>query len=734
MFDTFKFFAKLFKESLKENGFSFFPAFFSLIANKVSLEKLRNTGPLKPKKSKFYVPERIIESSDLNNFKNGGKIDASYGKYEERKKSYLHHLVCNTNDTLMKGIAKTLLKETVQIKDGTVNKYCKRLNERLDCADFYAVVVAFALHIHKTTPFLSEKQFKMLKRALLGFKFWIDEPGFSKMIFWTENHQILFNTCELFAAELFPDEIFTNNRKDASGHKEHANKLILEWMDRRNRWGYYEWASSEYFDKDLAALILLAEAQDEQISESAKISLDILLLVISFDLFYGCCTSTHGRIYTKEILVGNNSNLSSIIKVIWDQQNFNEEECLSALMLAACTKYKPSEIIMELGQYNGELLTYEKSGISDKTLESIIKDYPDDRKIMCVWESGGFSNRNYLNYFIRFADKWNLWEHPFLELSGNLNRVVPRKADLKKITEGLDLEPDRIYMGEVNKVTHKTADYMLSSALDYMPGKMGNQHHIWQATLSPYAIVFTSNPGSFDELNPEIWPHSVNFCELNAYSQSKNLTPNYWVGQNRYPRVAQYKNLAIILYNIDTKKAVGESRVFDFTHIFFPRWSFDEVLEEGLWIFGRVNEGYIAFYSSRPYEQMNIDEKYKYDLKVNGTKNIYICQMGSRKEFGSFDSFVSSILRANLEIKIEKLNVNFTAPKVGKVSFSWEGDFFLDEQRIPMSRSGRIENSFCRSEYGSGKYEIIFGNKKLVLDHQKKQRRIELLNRAEITL
>ena len=52
---------------------------------------------------------------------------------------------------------------------------------------------------------------------------------------------------------------------------------------------------------------------------------------------------------------------------------------------------------------------------------------------------------------------------------------------------------------EVNKVTYKTPDYMLSSAQDYHPGEKGFQQHIWQATFGPAAVVFVTHPPCMSE-------------------------------------------------------------------------------------------------------------------------------------------------------------------------------------------------------------------------------------------
>jgi hypothetical protein len=64
-----------------------------------------------------------------------------------------------------------------------------------------------------------------------------------------------------------------------------------------------------------------------------------------------------------------------------------------------------------------------------------------------------------------------------------------RHLSLPQVREGSALSGN-----EVNTVVYKTPDYMLSSAQDYRPGESGRQEHIWQATLGPDAVVFTSHP------------------------------------------------------------------------------------------------------------------------------------------------------------------------------------------------------------------------------------------------
>ncbi len=47
---------------------------------------------------------------------------------------------------------------------------------------------------------------------------------------------------------------------------------------------------------------------------------------------------------------------------------------------------------------------------------------------------------------------------------------------------------------EVNTYTHRTPDFMLSSALDYRKGSLAAQVHAWQATFDANPLVFTNHP------------------------------------------------------------------------------------------------------------------------------------------------------------------------------------------------------------------------------------------------
>ena len=49
-----------------------------------------------------------------------------------------------------------------------------------------------------------------IEQVLIEFKYWVDEPGVDPMIFWSENHQILFAAAEYLMGQRFKDTVFPN--------------------------------------------------------------------------------------------------------------------------------------------------------------------------------------------------------------------------------------------------------------------------------------------------------------------------------------------------------------------------------------------------------------------------------------------------------------------------------------------------------------------------------------------
>ena len=144
----------------------------------------------------------------------------------------------------------------------------------------------------------------------------------------------------------------------------------------------------------------------------------------------------------------------------------------------------------------------------------------------------------------------------------------------------LEKDISRNVRDEANIYTYRTPDYMLSTAQDYRPGYGGNQHHIWQATLGPNAVCFTTYP---------------------ANDRRAGSSPNYWTGSGTLPRVAQVENVVIAVYKVSNSPLLTIPNKLSYTHAWLPRDQFDRVREQDGWVFAQKGSGYLALWSMNPY-------------------------------------------------------------------------------------------------------------------------------------
>ena len=154
-------------------------------------------------------------------------------------------------------------------------------------------------------PSFPESLRQPLEECVLNFKYWADEPGSDAMWFWSENHQILFHTCEILAGQLYPERIFTNAGQTGRWHREKGEQRALSWLLKRGAGGFSEWDSNCYFEEDLLALSHLADLADSQpVYDLATVIMDKMFLTMALNSYKGTFGSTHGRTYTPHIKGG----------------------------------------------------------------------------------------------------------------------------------------------------------------------------------------------------------------------------------------------------------------------------------------------------------------------------------------------------------------------------------------------------------------------------------------------
>jgi hypothetical protein len=233
---------------------------------------------------------------------------------------------------------------------------------------------------------------------------------------------------------------------------------------------------------------------------------------------------------------------------------------------------------------------------------------------------------------------------------------------------------------EVNKVTYKTPDYMLSSAQDYRPGAAGLDEHIWQATLSPGAVVFVNHPG--------------------CMNQKKAYRPNFWCGNRLLPRVAQWRDLLIALYRLPDDDWLG------YTHAHFPVAAFDQTSLKQGWAFARKGDAYLALTAFGGMTLIKSGPGAHRELRSTARHNVWLCQLGRAAEDGAFADFQKALLA--LPITYDDLAVSLVSLRGDPVAFGWTGPLMVKGNEQPLNGFSHYESPHCTCELGAVEMEIRY--------------------------
>ena len=313
-------------------------------------------------------------------------------------------------------------------------------------------------------------------------------------------------------------------------------------------------------------------------------------------------------------------------------------------------------------------------------------------------------------------DALNWWENDFFADFAPYRKLlfVLRKTGLlKPMARFFEWDLCRNTREEVNMITYRTPDYMLSCAQDYAPDSVrrgGDQQHIWQATMGGDAVCFTTHPARIE-----------------------GVTPNYWAGSGQLPRAAQVKNVLFCIYNLHDKRALYVPTRLFYTHAWLPKDQFDEVTEQDHWIFARKDDGYLALRSQHYYywkdeiihrqvdtrvrikrESADYPEDVERELVVPGKSNIWICELGRWETDGDFSEFMARILAADL--RFDGLDVEYDSASAGKLAFGWGRELTRNEKPVQLRDYPRYDNPYVQAEFAADEINVALDEKKLVLN------------------
>ncbi|MFX1572753.1 MAG: hypothetical protein ACFFB0_08390 [Promethearchaeota archaeon] len=627
--------------------------------------------------------------------------------FKQRQELYLNDSI-NSNDVYAQA-ARVYLELNVS-EESFDNSLYKILNFK-DTLDFRLNSLLRLIYFDINKNILSPTIRNRIIDAFGKTKYWYTEPRRDDIIFYTENHQILFHTAELLIGQLFPNDTFVNSGMTGIEHVYHAIPLIKRWLDWRAQFGFAEWHSNTYYTEDIAALVNLVDfSEDPEIVYKAAMVMDIIAFDFANNYFKGRYATTHGRAYDRTKLgtsalspaSRDSTSESAWIMLGIGEHNPNDNHNLAAVALATSGHYAPPPILEDIAN-NATLYNEHKErnniGMDEGPLYDI--EYNEEDLMFWLGMSAVLPPQTIDDVFT-LVEKYNIKSEnmygpkivsDFFEISAFLHGIPLKKYSekLKLITQGICLETSNTY-------TYRTPYYQLSGSQDHQKGMNSYQEHIWQASLDDNAFVYTNSPGGI----------------------TKDLEQEYVGGWN--PRATLYKNIGIIQYDRETLPLEGEILLYFFNlfsgnkfyqHAYFPRWAFDEWEQHGKWTFGARGDGYIALYSYKKTEWIS-----NYELRVNGYKNVWIIELGSVDEYKSFNQFISEISQSQVKIIPQVLgyNVQYNSPSQGLVSVSWYSPMYVNNIEIDLGPYPRFSNDYCYQDFGTKTAIIEFGNQKLVLN------------------
>ncbi|MCC5951450.1 MAG: hypothetical protein JJU45_05075 [Acidimicrobiia bacterium] len=556
----------------------------------------------------------------------------------------------------------------------------------------------------------------------------LPEGRIDNLWFWSENHLIIGYVSEYLAGQRLPDETFTITGLTGAEHAARAKAGIIEWVDHRARFGFSEWHSQVYMQKDVEPLLTLIElAEDPELVVTGAMGMDLCLLDMAGHNHNGSYTASRGRTYANTKTSPRESTFD-MFKLLFDDTPFDHTEGVSggATFLAGCTRYRPPQVLIEMGTADDPGVVLERHGIWVDGTEPVTDnpeapfgyDFDDPDNLAFWWAHGALGLWQLTDVNLAAAEEFRLFE---TELMSDIAALVAiNEGDPDRIREWLRANHSIVNFGhlrEANSYGWRGDEVSLATVVDHRFGEMRDQIHTWQAAVDPEALVFTTHPA-------------------NDLPESEDLRgdgrPGYWTGEASIPRSAQHERTGIHIYQPAWDETTDELlwSVFgyeDFTHAYVPQDRFDETVRDGNWTFVRKGDGYIALWSWRtpefreydPAVHPMLDMEEPYDLVAEGgPDNVWIVEVGDPSVAGSFEEWMAAVTAS--EPQVERDDDGFTvaweSPTSGEVTFGSTAAFTVDGAEQPIGDFPRHESQWGTVESLDTTFELESDDATLELD------------------
>lgn len=211
------------------------------------------------------------------------------------------------------------------------------IERREDCSDFIMVPLLWLVrgYGHRLAPETVER----ICDAVLGYRYWVDEPGNDVMWFWSENHVLCFHVSQLLAGEFLPDAVFEASGRSGREQAALAGARLGRWFDAVEAHGLAEWNSAAYYPIDFIGLLALEHWAEPGLAARARRQLDLIFEMIALHTLAGVPAGSQGRAYDKELRAGPLTELAPFAEVAFGEGWLNGG--VASLPMFCCSDYVP---------------------------------------------------------------------------------------------------------------------------------------------------------------------------------------------------------------------------------------------------------------------------------------------------------------------------------------------------------------------------------------------------------
>lgn len=235
--------------------------------------------------------------------------------FEERRQQTLERLAAQGN-----ALGLYRLGRAEEIDPDQIRAMCDKIERRADCADFDLMPLLWLMWEDREAGLLDPGITQMVKKAALGFRYWVDEPGTSSMFYCSENHRIGFHVCEYLAGLLYPEDMFTNSGQNGMYHSLKGRMHLMEWLNQRCRAGFDEPHSDSYLPVTISALLVLREVlpmEEYPLRNMVNVLLDFMTFIFAVSDFDGVMATPRGRSYNMPLRTRFSSTINGLFWIFF---------------------------------------------------------------------------------------------------------------------------------------------------------------------------------------------------------------------------------------------------------------------------------------------------------------------------------------------------------------------------------------------------------------------------------